>query len=157
MHFVRSECTSWCLLVPWSTEARWKDDEGEGRRGSVEEDGVRVSVGYLRHVFQNIFFSDDSQQPPNDTQREREGKENKKSHGKSRLLHIILGLRRHGKSKEVTESRDARRVEVWSCLDIVVKFSFNTVPEGKWLAAGDQSDMKTQSKQSEEGKHKRSH
>lgn len=32
--------------------------------GSVEEDGVGVSVGDLSHVFQDVFLSDDSQQPP---------------------------------------------------------------------------------------------
>lgn len=36
-------------------------DEEEGRRSSVKEDGVGVSVGYLCHVFQYVLFSDDSQ------------------------------------------------------------------------------------------------
>lgn len=35
----------------------------DGRR-SVEEDGVGVSVGDLRHVFEDVLLGDDSQQPP---------------------------------------------------------------------------------------------
>lgn len=44
-----------------STEERGKE---EGGRNSVEEDGLGVSVGNLRHVFEYVLFGDDSQQPP---------------------------------------------------------------------------------------------
>lgn len=33
---------------------------------SVEQDGVGVPVGDLRHVFQNVLFGDDAQQSPAD-------------------------------------------------------------------------------------------
>lgn len=67
---------------------RGECDQERGRRSSVKKDGVGVSVGYLCHVFQDILFSDDSQQPPNDTERKE----------KTRLLHI---------KEEVIESRES--------------------------------------------------
>lgn len=55
-----------CKLVSSSSPAglQRRDGEKEGRRSSVEEDGVGVSVGDVCHVFQYVFFSDYSQQPP---------------------------------------------------------------------------------------------
>lgn len=50
------------------------EDEEEGRRSSVEEDGVRVPVGHLRHVFKYVLFGDDSQQPPENRDRKAEQK-----------------------------------------------------------------------------------
>lgn len=56
------------------------EDEEEGRRRSVEEDGVRVPVGHLRHVFKYVLFGDDSQQPPENRDRKAEQKWMTSSH-----------------------------------------------------------------------------
>lgn len=52
-----SELVSVLRCAPWR-------GRGSDERSSVEEDGVRVSVGNVRHVLQDVLFSDDSQQPP---------------------------------------------------------------------------------------------
>lgn len=49
----------------------WLELRPSARSSSVEQDGVGVPVGDLRHVFQNVLFGDDAQQPP------EEGKESK--------------------------------------------------------------------------------
>jgi len=51
---------------PLLLEERRTDDE----EGSVEEDGVGVPVGDLRHVLQDVLFSDDAQKPPRERERE---------------------------------------------------------------------------------------
>lgn len=82
--------------------------KGEGQRSSVEEDGVRVSVGHLRHVFQYVFFSDDSQQPPNG----REKRAQKVMKKQITSYHTLFASSL--KAIEVTKSRDTHR---WSgCL-----------------------------------------
>ena len=83
------------------------------RGGSVEEDGVGVSVGDVRHVFQNVFLSDDSQQPPGD-------RENRTS-GKSRLLHIILCPLRHRKSASGQKAETSSRGLVCRILCLLYK------------------------------------
>lgn len=94
MLFVRSSVRAGVASFPLVYRGRMEGWRAK-RRCSVEEDGVGVSVGHLRHVFQYIFLGDDSQQPPNDTKTERE--EGKVT---SRLLHIIFCLPRHGKPKK---------------------------------------------------------
>lgn len=47
------------------------EDEGEGWRRSVEEDGVWVSVGHLSHVLEYVLLGDDSQQPPENGERKK--------------------------------------------------------------------------------------
>lgn len=97
--------------------------EMRGWRHSVEEDGVGVPVGYLRHVFEYVFFRDDSQQPPNDKQREKKGEQVR--------AHIILC---HGKSK--TESRRTHTEQRLSLLSGYCGYILCcSGPRGKWLAA----------------------
>ena len=78
VHFIQLSCF---FLSPPGLQMR--DDEEDGRGRSVEEDGVRIPVGNLRHVFQDVFFSDYSQQPPDETERERERERESRSHPSS--------------------------------------------------------------------------
>lgn len=88
------------MLSPALQRRDGRNDEEEGWRYSVEEDGVRVPVGYLRHVLQYVFFCDDSQQPPNG--KERQEKKKRTSHKTSY----------HTSSWKVKDRKQRRTVEV---------------------------------------------
>lgn len=77
-----------CELL-WASARSPGGSRGDG--SSVEEDGVGVSVGDLRQVFEYVLLSDDSQQPPEDNRGEKTGvRDEKISSGNKHSAEIEL-------------------------------------------------------------------
>lgn len=143
-------------MSPWSTEESWKDDEEEGRRSLIEEDRVGVSVGYLRHVFQYVFFGDDSQQPPNDTEGEREREKRTKVTEKHITSYHTLFASSWKVKRIDRKQRHTHLVEVWP--PVLILWLSSVLLQSRRETCTQREirvNMKTQSKQSERGKTQR--
>lgn len=103
-------------VLGWGLDVRdWSRPEGAppprsprpplgapGRSGLVEHDGLWVLVGHLGHVTQDIFFCDNTKEPPagGDKEKGRGGREHREKKGE----------RERGRGDEDKEIRERERV-----------------------------------------------
>ncbi len=137
--FRASENSSWCPLVPRSTEEGWKDDEEEGRGVQLK----RMESGSLFAICAMCFRMSFLVMIPSSlllTQRERE----KQSQGKADCFISFFVCFVMESERSDRKQRRAPWVALWPPVSTLWPGSGFSVSEGNWLAGGDQSNMKTE-------------